>query len=302
MGTRGLAGGVVVAALVVVAMPATGQDPAPACAPDQQLPLDRFEFTHSAGSSRAPTQSEFVGHPAELFISVNESGSPWIVSALRVTGPSGLKLSSQGDDSHDTVTFTPTALGQLTLTAMWKQYKEPSGPACTGSASASLTAIAPRPVRLSASLGFTLAHRPGHPGNTNEFVLQALVVSDALRGDFTPIRFTARAVEGARQPTAGTPAATLTLDPSHVPSHGVRASSPLLRLQGGYHGDHYSVYEFQAGVSAYPPHGRGRARRSVEMTLSQGSRTLGTIHYSTACGPIFGGLECIPLPKGVHSR
>lgn len=57
------------------------------------------------------------------------------------------------------------------------------------------------------------------------------------------------------------------------------------------------IYEFKVGVLAYPPHGRGRARRGVEITLSQRSRTLATFRFVTSCSAPIGGLECAPLPK-----
>jgi hypothetical protein len=269
------------AVLAMVAMPATGQSPAPACTPDVQITPDKFAFDDNG----VPIQSVTVGHQAEVFVSVPDSG-PWVVSGTQVTGPPGLALSTMGDSSHVTAGFTPTAAGPLAFTATWTQYKEPSGPGCTGSASASLTANAPIPARAMRVLGY------------NEFVLRAIVTSDAKRGDRSPITFVVRAAKGARRPPATTPALTVTLDPNKIPSNGVRASNRLVRIQAGQYADSTTDYEFDAGVVARPPTARGRAGRGVEMTLRQSSRTIGTYHFVTTCDSIFGGLECIPLPKG----
>jgi hypothetical protein len=291
-----------VAVLAVVAMPATGQDPPPACPPGTQLTPDRFGFHHN-GDMSATTQSETVGHRADLFISVPGTG-PWDVSATQITGPPGLQISTQGDNSDQDAAFTPTAPGQLTFTATWTQLKEPSGPACTGSASASLTATAPKPVRVLRGLFYSLGHFPGHTGAVNEFVLTADVMADGLHGDTSPFRFTARAVKDARRPPASTPAVTVTFDPNHSPFRGVDASNGLVRLHAGYHGSGPTTggpteYEFTAGVFARPSHARGQARRGVEMTLSQGSRTLATFHFVTSCDSAWpAGLLCYPQPTG----
>jgi hypothetical protein len=290
---RWWAGASTLAALAVVAMPATGQNPAPACTPDVQITPDKFAFDDNG----VPTQTETVGHSAEVFVSVPDSG-PWVVSGTQITGPPGLALSTMGDSSHETAGFTPTAAGALAFTATWTQYKEPSGPACTGSASASLTATAPTPARAMRVLGFRIRHRAGNAGSFNEFVLRAIVTSDAKRGDRSPITFVVRAAKGARRPPAATPALTVTLDPNKIPSNGVSASNRLLRIQAGRFADSTTDYEFDAGVVARPPNARGRAGRGVEMTLRQSSRTIGTYHYVTTCDSVFGGLECIPLPKG----
>jgi hypothetical protein len=62
------------------------------------------------------------------------------------------------------------------------------------------------------------------------------------------------------------------------------------------------IYEFKVGVLAYPPRGRGRARRGVEVTLSQRSRTLATFRFVTSCSAPIGGLQCSPLPKEAPRR
>jgi hypothetical protein len=99
------------------------------------------------------------------------------------------------------------------------------------------------------------------------------------------------------RPPASTPATTLTLDPLSIPHARARASSRLVRIRAGRYADEPFIYEFKVGVLAYPPHGRGRAGRGVEMTLSQRSRTLATFRFVTSCGAMFGGLECTPRPK-----
>jgi hypothetical protein len=296
---RWSAGAVAVAVLAVVAMPATGQDPPPACPPGSQVPPDRFEFSAGDGAGDK-IQSAAVTHPVQLFISVPNSGRQSVSDpAIHITGPPGLQMttSSRGDPTLQYADFTPTAPGQLTFTATWTQLATNEGAPCTASASASLTATAPTPVKASRILGYAIRHRPGAAGSFNEFELMARVVSDARRGDRSPIRLAVRAVKSAKRPPASAPAATVTLDPNHIPSQGVRASTKLVRLRAGQYADSTSVYEFRVGVLARPPHNRGRARRGVTMTLTQGSRTLATFNYVTSCDSPFGGLECFPLPK-----
>lgn len=298
---RWSAGAFVVAVFALAAMPATGQDPPPACPPGTQVAPERFEFSDRDDPTPA-RQSLAATHPAELVIYLPNSGQLSLSDpAIHITGPPGLQMTttSRGDPTLQYADFTPATPGPLTFTATWTQLSKPEGPPCTASASASLTVTAPTPVRASRILGYSIRHRPGHAGDMNEFVLSARVISDARRGDRRPIRVAVRAVKSARRPPASTPAATLTLDPNHIPSRGVRTSTRLVRLQAGQYADSTSVYEFRAGVLAYPPHGHGRARRGVEMILSQGSRTVATFHYVTSCDySALGGLECIPLPKG----
>jgi hypothetical protein len=87
------------------------------------------------------------------------------------------------------------------------------------------------------------------------------------------------------------------LDPLNIPRAGARASSRLVRVRAGPYADEPFVYEFKVGVLAYPPHGRGRAGRGVEIALSQRSKTLATFRFVTSCSAAIGGLDCAPLPK-----
>ena len=136
----------------------------------------------------------------------------------------------------------------------------------------------------------------------NEFTLSARVISDPRHGDRSPIRVVVRAVASMRRPAASTPATTLTLDPLKIPRAGARASSRLVRVRAGPYADEPFIYEFKVGVLAYPPHGKGRARRGVELVLSQRSRTLATFRFVTSCSAPIGGLECAPRPKQAPRR
>jgi hypothetical protein len=296
---RWLAGAIAVAAFALVAMPTAGQAPPSPCPAGAQVAPDRFEFTEDPDTS--PTQSVAATHPVALFIGV-DSGSLTSVTdpAIQITGPPDLTVTREpqyDDTTHLKVDFTPAAPGPLTFTATWTQLTQPGGPPCTASASATLTATAPTPARASRQLGYVVDHRPGKAGRNNEFTLSARVISDPRHGDRSPIRIAVRAVPSMRRPPAGTRATTLTLDPLNIPRAGARASSRLVRVRAGPYADEPFIYEFKVGVLAYPPHGRGRARRGVEMTLSQRSRTLATFRFVTSCNAVFGGLECAPLPK-----
>jgi hypothetical protein len=109
---------------------------------------------------------------------------------------------------------------------------------------------------------------------------------------------TVRAMKRQRRPPASAHATTLTLDPNG-PTRGVSASTQLLRL----HADIADVgnepqaqYNFEVGVKA-PVAGGKKARRGVEIRLSQGSRTLRTIVWATKCDGLHGGVFCYPALK-----
>jgi hypothetical protein len=296
---RWLAGAIAVAAFALVAMPTAGQVAQAPCPAGAQVPPDRFEFTEDPDTS--PTQSVTATHPVALFIGV-DSGSLTSVTdpAIQIAGPPGLAVIREpqyDDTTHLKVDFTPAAPGPLTFVATWTQLSQPGGPPCTASASATVAVTAPTPARASRRLGYTVDHRPGKAGRNNELTLSARVISDPRHGDRSPIRVVVRAVASRRRPPAGTPATTVTLDPLNIPRVGARASTRLVRVRAGPYADEPFVYEFKVGVLAYPRHGRGRAGRGVEITLSQRSRTQATVRFVTSCSAAIGGLQCTPLPK-----
>jgi hypothetical protein len=275
-----------VAVVLAVAMPATGQDPPPPCAPGTALTPDRFEFESVDDSNL--TKSLTVGHPGDVQFNVSDDGT-WIPSASRITGPPGLAVKAGSDDAAAHADFTPTTPGPLTFTATWTQTKaqDPEAGSCTASATATLTATAPTQVRALRGLGYDAGD--GH------FQITAAVVANRRTGDRTPIRMTVRVVKRQRRPPASAHATTLTLDPNG-PSRGVTTSTQLLRLHA------YSVdegnepqaeYNFQVRVTA-PVAGGKKARRGVEIRLSQGPRTLRTIEWATKCDGLHGGVFCYP--------
>ena len=296
---RWLAGAIAVAAFALVAMPTAGQTPAPPCPAGAQVPPDRLEFTEDP--EPAPTQSVAATHPVALFIGVDGGSLTSLTDpGIQIAGPPGLALTREpqyDDTTHLKVDFTPSVPGPLTFVATWTQLAQAGGPPCTASATAPLAVTAPTLARASRQLGYTVDHRPGKAGRTNEFTLSARVISDPRHGDRSPIRVAVRAVASMRRPPAGTPATTVTLDPLNIPRVGARASSRLVRVRAGPYADEPFIYEFKVGVLAYPPHGRGRARRGVEITLSQRSKTLATFRFVTSCSAPIGGLQCTPLPK-----
>jgi hypothetical protein len=296
---RWLAGAIAVAAFALVAMPTAGQTPAPPCPAGAQVPPDRLEFTEDP--EPAPTQSVAATHPVALFIGVDGGSLTSLTDpGIQIAGPPGLALTREpqyDDTTHLKVDFTPSVPGPLTFVATWTQLAQAGGPPCTASATAPLAVTAPTLARASRQLGYTVDHRPGKAGRTNEFTLSARVISDPRHGDRSPIRVAVRAVASMRRPPAGAPATTVTLDPLNIPRVGARASSRLVRVRAGPYADEPFIYEFKVGVLAYPPHGRGRARRGVEITLSQRSKTLATFRFVTSCSAPIGGLQCTPLPK-----
>jgi hypothetical protein len=297
MRSRSLAGALAVASVAVAATPSAASALAPACPAAVQIAPARLDFHERDGSSRQLT-SVTATHPAELFMDVPNSGllsvsDPGIV----LTSPPGLQTSvtSGGEATQLHAEFTPSAPGNLTFTATWTQLTKVEGPRCTAAASASLAVTAPTPVKALRALGYSVDHRSGLRGSTNEFLLTFLVVSDPIHGDRSPMRMTVRAVNSRRRPPARTRATTVTFDPSRKT---VRASSPLVRLEAGSYAEELGKYQFRVGVAAYPPGGHGRAGRGVEVTISQGSRRLTKLQFATSCEAVFGGLFCTPLPKG----
>jgi len=287
----------------LVGMPAGGQAPAPPCPASVQIAPDRLEFSAADGTGTA-TQTLTATHAAQLFIYLPAAGLLSLTDpAIHITGPPGLPVTSTnnaGDPTSLYANFVPTSPGTLTFNATWMQLSQENGPQCTASASPSLNVTAPIPVRAAKTLGYSIGHRRKKPGSTNEFVLTALVTSNPTTGDRSPIRLAVRAVSRARRPSGRAPITSVTLDPGNIPSHGVRASSSLVRLTAGQYADDPSTYQFKVGVFVHPPR-RGRSGRGVEMVLSQGSRTLATYRYVTSCDSAgHGSLECLPLPKGVR--
>jgi hypothetical protein len=268
-------------------MPATGQDPPPPCAPGTQLTPDRFQF-ESRDEPNVARKSLTVGHRAYAYFNVSDDGA-WIPSATRITGPPDLQVKAHNGDGDAQAEFTPTAPGPLAFTATWTQTHEPDESTCTASATASLTATAPTPVRVLRSLGYGAGF--------GRFVITALVVANGLHGDTTPIRLTVRAVKSQRRPPPSARATIVTLDPNG-PRGGVRAKTALLRLHAYIvdTGNAQAEYKFEVGVLIHAPKG-SKARRGVEMRLSQGSRMLATFHYETACGSVRGGVFCYPEVK-----
>jgi hypothetical protein len=296
---RWLAGAIAVAAFALVAMPTAGETPAPPCPAGAQVAPDRLEFTEEPDTS--PTQSVAATHPTALFIGVDGASLTAVTDpAIQIAGPPDVALTREDqydDTTHLKVDFTPTVPGPLTFTATWTQLTAPGGSPCTASASATVAVTAPTVARASRQLGYTVDHRQGKAGRTNEFTLSARVISDPRHGDRSPIRIVVRAVASMHRPSAGAPSTTVTLDPLKIPKAGARASSRLVRVRAGPYADEPFIYEFRVGVLAYPPHGRGRARRGVEITLSQRSKTLATFRFVTSCSAPIGGLQCTPLPK-----
>ncbi len=196
-------------------------DPAPVC--PAAIQIDPAQLYFASYGITEHTTSVTATHTATLVIDVSNSESPFIPDQMiSVTGPAGLKLTPDHGDAHTSylrVDFTPTAPGPVTLTATWTQPNgplhddRPDGPRCTASASATVVVTKPLPSRAPPTLGYSIAHRPGHPGDFNEFVLKAVVTSDTYRGDRSPISVVARAVASARRPLASTHPITLTFDP-----------------------------------------------------------------------------------------
>ena len=116
-----IAGACAVAVLLAVAMPATGQDPPPPCAPGTALTPDRLGF-ESADDTNVATQSLTLGHPGDAYVYMSEDAT-WLPSATRITGPPGLQVKASSDDQHAQADFTPTTQGPLTFTATWTQTK-----------------------------------------------------------------------------------------------------------------------------------------------------------------------------------
>jgi len=279
----------------VAASTGSARAAAPPCEPAVVIAPERLVFEDSYEAQA--TQSLTATHPAQLFISLPANDPVSLTEpAIQLTTPTGLqaRLSNQGDATRLWAYFTPTTPGPLTFSASWSQLTKIEGPTCTATTSVTVAVQAPTPSRVAHTPAFSVDHRSKHHGSTNEFVLTWYVLSDRLHGDMTPVKMTARAAIGSRRPAPASPATTLTFDPL---KGAVRASTPLVHLEARDLEDTPLRYEFQAGVFAYPRGGHGRARRTVEVTFSQGARILTKYRFTTACEAVFGGLECSPRPK-----
>jgi hypothetical protein len=303
MSLRWSVGASVLTIAALAGVPANSQSPAPPCPAGVQIAPNRLEFSPADGTGQA-TQSLTATHPAQLQIYLpTDSILALTDPAIHITGPPGLTVNvpnNVNDPTSLSATFVPTAPGTLTFNATWMQLAQEGGSNCTASASPSVSVTAPTRVRALKTVGYSIGHRAKKPGTTNEFTILALVQGDPATGDESPIRMAVRAVTAMRRPSARSPVTSVTLDPANIPAHGVRASTSLVRLTAGQHADDWGVYEFKLGVFVHS-HGRRPARRGIQMTLTQGSRTLATYNYVTSCSSGGHGLlECIPLPKGVR--
>ena len=297
MRSGSIAGACAMASFALVLTPSTGQALGPPCPASLQVAPLRFDFHPRDGAPDAVT-TVTATHPTELFMYVPNSGLLSLSDpAISLISPPGVQTSVEpgGEPTQLRAFFTPGVPGPLTFGATWTQATRLEGPTCTASASAALAVTAPTPSRPARSLGYSVDHRSGLKGSTNEFLLTFLVLTDPVHGDRSPFRMTVRAVKSERRPPPSTPATTVTFDPN---KGSVRASTPLVHLEAGRNAEELSEYRFGVGVAAYPPGGRGRARRGVEVTISQGSRTLIRHRFKTSCSALFGGLLCYPLPKG----
>jgi hypothetical protein len=297
MRSSSLAGAFAVASFALALTPSAGQALGPPCPAAIQVAPLRLDF-HERDNAPGAVTSITATHPAELFMYVPNSGLLSLSDpAISLVSPPGVQTSIEpgGEPTQLRAFFTPSAPGTLGFGATWTQATKLEGPTCTASTSASLAVTAPTPSRPARGLGYSVDHRSGLRGSTNEFVLTFLVLTDPVHGDRSPFRMTARAVKSDRRPSPSTPATTVTFDPN---KGSVRASTPLLHLEAGRNAEELSEYRFSVGVAAYPPRGKGRARRGVEVTIAQGSRTLTRNRFTTSCSALFGGLFCYPLPKG----
>jgi hypothetical protein len=283
-------------AFALVGTSAGGQDPAPPCPAGTPIVPGSFQFI--AEPSGDATQSLTATHQGTVIFKAGDDSALSLPDpAIHITGPPGLALTPTNPGDTTSFDFVPATPGTLTFTATWSQNEQADGPTCTDTTSATLTATAPTLARASQSLTYSIGHYPGKPGSFNEFVLTALVKSAPTTGDESPIRLTVRTVAKQRSPSAKAPATTLTFDPVHSPSRGVRVSHGLASLSGSPFGDDPGIYQFKIGVFARPAHRRGRTRRGVAITLSQGSRTLRKYHFATKCDSAgHGSLECYPQP------
>jgi hypothetical protein len=258
----------------------------------------RFEDSEAA----EPTHSLTATHPAELFISVPVVGPLSLTEpAMALGAPPGLptRLTNQGDPTRLWAYFTPTAEGPLTFSATWLQLSQAEGPTCTAGASGTVAVTAPTPSRVARQLGFSVDHRGGHGhrGSTNEIVLTSYVLADRARGDRSPIQIAVRVGSGSRPPSAASPATTLTFDPRKGRTH---TSTPLVRLDAVDLEDTPLRYQLTTAVYAYPSRPHGKARRSIEVTISQSAHVLTRYRFTTSCEALFGGLFCTPRPKNAR--
>jgi hypothetical protein len=273
-----------------LAPPASGQA-LPPCGSEQMEPrLENLPRLLYAGHT----------YQADLLFDERAGTRSYYQVNVQVTGPPGVVRSVSTSDG---VKLSPQAAGTLALTVSWDQELYPEGPVCSASKALELQISEPLPLTIEptrhgtrASVGvrrggfaitFTLT-----PGELPPFHGYREVV------DLTPVRVEARAVAGAKRPSRAVEPAVLEYVPgARRPRRAHMGLVTIVRREG------YSVEEHgRESVEILVAAPLGLVRRGVSVTLTQGTRLIGSFaaagrcHSSNSLGLISGVCDF----KGKH--
>jgi len=280
------AAGLAAAATALGLAPPSSAQALPPCSAEQMKPdLENLPRLMYAGHS----------YDAELRFETGADGKYHTLVNVQMTGPAGVlrKVSMDGDSRG--LELAPQAAGTLSLTVTWdqKEYWE-DGPRCTASATLDLDVLEPVPIAIDVLRRGTSANFEGWPcggaatcggSRANRFGIRFYLAPgkpdrngrhDWAAADLTPIRVEARAIARAKRPSPAVEPAVLAFAPQARRPR--RASMGLVEIvrTTRFPYDHDVI---EVWVATRP----GLSRRGVSISLSQGTRRLGSFAVAGRC-------------------
>lgn len=283
------AGCVVVAALSALvpglAPPASAQA-LPSCGAEQMEPvLENLPRLMYAGHSYDADLRFETGSDREYHTPVN----------VQMTGPPGVLRKVSIDGEGGQLELAPQAAGTLTLTVTWDQEEYwKDGPRCSASATLDLQVLEPVPITIDVFRRGTSANFEGWPcggaatcggARANRFGIRFYLAPgkpdrngrhDWAAADLTPIRVEARAVARPKRPSPAVEPAVLEYAPQARRPRRARMGLVEIVRTTRFPYDHHVIEIWVATRS-------GLSRRGVSITLSQGTRRLGSFAVAGRC-------------------
>jgi hypothetical protein len=275
-------GSVVVAALAALLLapaPPTAAQALPSCGSQQIKPSLRFSAMYAGHTYKGELQFG----PDAATVPVN----------LRVEGPAGVVGRVSLED--ELVVVTPRATGSLSLTLSWEQRElGADASACSASTTFAFQVHEPVPVTITPLRHNALAYFQRWPcggaatcagARRNRFGIFFHLVAGELdrydrydwdAADLTPVRVEARAVARARRPGPAVEPAVLEFVPRARQPR--RAQTGLVEILRTRHFP-YDDEVVEIWVATRP----GFFRRGVSVTLTQGTRRLGSFAVAGRC-------------------
>ena len=225
----------------------------------------------------------YAGHRyrADLYFD-DGAAPPYTMVNARVTGPAGMVREVPDEQA---VELAPQAAGTLALTVSWHQEDSLDRPVCSASKTLDIQVLAPLPLtiqpnRHGRSAQFAGFRRNGFgisltltPGEVPRFHGYREVV------DLTPVRVEARAVAGARLPGRAVEPAVLEYVPgARRPRRAQRGLVKIVRREMNP-----TEEDGLETVRIFVAARRGLVRRGVSVTMTQGTRLIGSFAAAGRC-------------------